>query len=123
VQSAVPREVRELAVTRTEIFSGPMPSPAACKGYEEILPGFTDRALVLAEKAQNADIADRRRSDIFELCWKLVSLFVAALSVFGIFGGGIYLIVKGHDIGGYGMLAGGVALVAGALLSGKSARK
>lgn len=35
---------------RTELFQGPVPSPAALRVYEEIQPGFAERLIALGER-------------------------------------------------------------------------
>lgn len=123
VAKTVPLVVQQFSIERTEIFSGPIPSPVSCKGYEEILPGFTSRALAIAEKAQDADIAAGKRSDNYLILWKVASLFVALVISMLIVGGSIFLIYLGKDVQGFGVLVGGVATILGIILTNKVANK
>lgn len=51
-------EVKEaLMVIRSEMYSGPIPSPEALARYEEIQPGAADRILKMAEKQQEHRMA------------------------------------------------------------------
>jgi len=43
-------------------YSGPLPPPAAIKGYEEVLPGAADRILVMAEENQKHQIATQTKN-------------------------------------------------------------
>lgn len=123
VANTVPQVIQQISVERTEIFSGPIPSPLACKGYEEILPGFTSRALAIAEKAQNADIKSAKRSDDYLLLWKIASLLVALIISVLIVGGSIFLIYLGKNTEGFSVLVSGVATIIGIILSNKAKNK
>lgn len=111
--------VRQVSIERTEIFSGPIPAPAACAQYEQVLPGFTDRALAMAEKAQQSDIAARNKGINFTLIWRMSGLVMAFLLAVLIVGGGIFLLYLGKNIEGYSLLvSAGVGIVL-AIRSGK----
>ncbi len=120
VAQTVPIAVRQIAIERTEIFSGPIPSPSACKQYEEILPGFTDRAVSIAEKAQNADIESRTRGDRYLLFWRSLSVMLAAGIAIIVIGGAIFLLNQGKDIAGFTVLVGGVATIITAIRKSQS---
>lgn len=45
---------------RGALWQGPFPPPAAMEHYERILPGFFERTLSMAERAQSAEIEQAR---------------------------------------------------------------
>jgi uncharacterized membrane protein len=122
IARSVPQVVRKIAIERTEIFSGPIPSPSACEGYEKVLPGFTERAMSMAEKAQDSDIANTKRSDHFTLYWRLTSLLVAFFLAGGVIGGSILLLFHDKNIAGFSVLIGGVATMIATVLSNKKSK-
>ena len=74
--------VRE--VTTMVAMSGPLPPPAIAREYEEICPGFVDRSLRMAEKAQDAaidDVRDTRRKNQFYRLFGMVCAAVLSLSL------------------------------------------
>lgn len=114
--------VRQLSIEKTEIFSGPIPSPSACREYEQILPGFTERAVSMAEKAQNSDVQSRERSDRYLLIWRMTSILLSFTLALIIVGGAIGLIYFDKTIHGYVILVGSVAGVITAMRKGKSSK-
>lgn len=57
ILEAVPKDKKEmveraLTVIRSEIYSGPIPSPESFEKYEKVLPGAADRILKMAERQQ-----------------------------------------------------------------------
>jgi len=44
----------------SEAFQGPVPHPKHAEAYENICPGFLERSLAIAEKAQTANIENSR---------------------------------------------------------------
>lgn len=123
VSRTVVPAVRKLSIERTEIFSGPIPSPPACRDYEVILPGFTERAVAMAERAQDSDIQSRVRSDRFLLIWRLTSILLAFLIAVIVVGGGITLLFFDKNIAGYSVLLGGVAAIIAAMRQGQNPRR
>lgn len=113
----VPDAIRRIAVERTEIFSGPIPAPSACRDYEQVLPGFTDRALRLAENAQAADAEARSRADRFELAWRICSLVAALLLAGGVILAGTILLLRDKNLAGFGILLTGLSTIITALLT------
>ena len=74
--------VRE--VTTMVSMSGPLPPPAIARQYEELCPGFVDRSLRMAEKAQDAaidDVRDTRRKNQFYRLFGMVCAAVLSLSL------------------------------------------
>lgn len=64
------REVIEI-ISQRESHSGPLPSPAQLKAYDEVLPGLAERIVQLTEKEQThrhttVDFITRRESRIRE---------------------------------------------------------
>lgn len=115
--------VRKLSIERTEIFSGPIPSPPACRDYEVILPGFTERAVAMAERSQDSDIQARIRGDRFLLIWRLTSIFLAFFIAMIVVGGGITLLFFDKNIAGYSVLIGGVAAIITAMRQGQNPKR
>lgn len=119
---SVPTAIRQIAVEKTEIFSGPIPSPAACEGYENVLSGFTDRALKIAEKAQDADIAAAKRKDLYLLAWGVLSLLVAFALAGGVIAGGVYLLANDKNVAGFSILISGLSTMILAVIARRSAK-
>lgn len=115
--------VRKLSIERTEIFSGPIPPPNACREYEGVLPGFTERAVAMAERAQESDIQARSRGDRFLLIWRLTSILLAFLIAVIVIGGGITLLFFDKNIAGYSVLIGGVAAIITAMRHGQNPKR
>ena len=111
VQEIVRREVGQLVVRQHVSISGPLPVAVEAERYEKLLPGFTDRFVKIAEKAQDDDIASRKREDVFSLIWSLATLFVAFLITGGALAGGVYLIAQGKEVAGYASLIGAGGLI------------
>ncbi len=108
-------------MVRTEIFSGPLPSPDNFQKYNEILPGAAERILKMAEQqgshrrelekaAITHDIKQSKRGSIFAF-----SLGVLAIVA------GFILLLLGKDIYGLGAMISGIApiLIAFIYQSGK----
>ena len=115
--------VRRLSIERTEIFSGPIPQPNACREYEGVLPGFTERAVAMAERAQDSDIQSRLRADRYTLIWRLTSILLAFLIAVIVVGGGIALLFFDKNIAGYSVLIGGVAGIIVAMRTGQNPKR
>jgi len=120
VSKNVPTVVRQLSIEKTEIFSGPIPSPNSCSEYEKVLPGFTERAVTMAEKAQDAHIRSETKSTRYLLVWRLSSLFLAFVLAATVIGGGIALLFYDKNIAGYSVLIGGVAAIITAMRHGQT---
>jgi len=79
----------QLAVTRQEMFSGPMPHPDILARYDEIVPGAAERILVMAENQAKhrqeieklvvqSKVNDSKRGLNYGFIISLAFLFVAA---------------------------------------------
>lgn len=103
---------------RIQGYSAPIPPPGMVREYEEMHPGFLDRWMRTVEKEQTHDhaISDK----ILEVQTSLEKRGQACAFVIGVLGlgGGIYLFLTGHDVGG-GLVVGGtlVSLVTAFLKS------
>jgi uncharacterized membrane protein len=87
-------KTRIIQKVESEYFSGPLPSPAIMKQYEEILPGSAERILKMAEKQSDHRMA--LESAIIPKQQKESSrgqLFAFVLSL-ALIGGGIWAIIK-----------------------------
>jgi len=77
--------VRE--VTTMVSMSGPLPPPAIAREYEEICPGFVDRSLRMAEKAQDASIEavrdERDQNQFYRLFGMACAAILSGLLVIG----------------------------------------
>jgi len=116
ISQTVPQTIRQIAVEKTEIFSGPIPSPNDCESYEKVLPGFTERALSIAEKAQQAEMGDRKRADFLLFTWRMASVFFVFLLCASVVGGSIWLLGQNKNIAGFGVLLAGLATLVAAIL-------
>lgn len=103
-----------------QITRSPYPPPEDCQKYEEILPGFTDRVLNIAETAQRADIQSRKRADNYTLIWRLTSVILAFLLASLTIGGAIFLLNADKKIAGLSVLITAVAGIVVALLGKKN---
>lgn len=123
VALSVPTVIRQVAVEKTEIFSGPIPAPSACKEYEEILPGFTDRALKIAENAQKDDTEARKRGDNYLLLYRGASLLVVFILAVAVIGASVYLLMQGKSLAGFGILLTGIVTMITAVVARKNEAK
>jgi len=72
-------ESLEVYISHHESFSGYMPHPKHLAMYEEILPGFAERALSMAEKSQDGfldDIKAERRIETTSLYFGFASFII-----------------------------------------------
>ena len=91
----------EVAHLEMEMRSGPLPESSELDALERIMPGATDRVFSMAEgHATNSWHNDRSKRIL-----ALLGLLGAWILAVAVLGGGVYLLVNGHDIGGYGLLA------------------
>lgn len=119
----LPGAIQRLAVQRTEIFSGPIPKPEHCEHYERIHPGFTDRVLTIAEKAQRNDEQAHRRADWFQLIWRIFAMICFLLLVSGIIASCVWLLAKDKSLEGFGVLLTGIAGIIWAIHGQKSEKQ
>jgi uncharacterized membrane protein len=127
VLEKLPKEERDkilqMAVLSTsELFVGPLPPPQLFQAYEKAFPGS---AKIILEMAQ-AEQKHRHSLDRAEVMTERLGLGATLVLGLPIVIGGIHLINVGRDVAGLGIIAGGIATVAGALFytqSRKSRRR
>lgn len=101
----------DLTLTQKEILVGPVPDPETLLKYESIKPGFSDRLMVMAEKEQNARIAQNER--LIDLEFKEANtrrwgLFFGLLSVVFVIALSFYSFWLGYPTQGASIVVGGV---------------
>jgi len=105
-----------------EHFSGPLPRPDHCEKYEELLPGFTDRSLKIAENAQADTSRMFKRRDwmsfISRMSGQIFAFSLMALFLVGAF----FLFKEGKNGPGWAAMIAGFVTISLAFLS-KSKRK
>jgi uncharacterized membrane protein len=107
-------------VIQQQSFIGPIPPPQIMEAYERILPGSADRILRMAEKQ-----SDHRQGLERQVVAGNVSAqtrgqrYAGGLSAL-LFGGGIYLLANGIQIGGLSTLALAVAGIVSTFIYGRS---
>jgi uncharacterized membrane protein len=117
LERILPQAIDTVVEHRTEIFSGPLPHPDNCRQYEDILPGFTDRALKLAENAQATERSAIQRRDWFQF----LNRFVGTAAAFIVVAGGMLmayvLLNQGHDLAGISAMIVSLATLAGSFIA------
>ncbi|HLA85096.1 MAG TPA: DUF2335 domain-containing protein [Thermoguttaceae bacterium] len=104
-------------------FSGPIPSPADLKAYNEIEPGLADRIVKMAEaQSQHRQSLESQViiSDIRRSWGGLIAGFIVAMT--GLVGG-IFLIHQGHDSAGVALVGTSLASIIGVFVYGTHSRK
>ena len=114
---------KQLLVSRSESYSGPLPPPHVLKGYEEILPGMADRVMTLVEKQS----AHRQyiesiaiKSGAQDSKWGIRFAFI--ISIFAIACGSL-LIYFGKEIGGSVIGGGALSSLVGVFIYGSRQRR
>jgi uncharacterized membrane protein len=93
------------------LYSGPLPPADETAKYEAVMPGFTDRWVVMAEKEQLATHATTKRRDVLSFLHSLSALLVAGSLCFLLIGGGLWLINGGKSLQGFTSIGSAAALV------------
>lgn len=98
-------------------YSGPVPPPEIMEKLDKILPGSAERIFIMAEKEQEAVIADREQTQNREdrrlknaYTENLTALWMAFIICLVFVGCGTYLVINGHENTGLALL--GTTLVA-----------
>ena len=89
----------------TEIFSGPIPSPAILQGYAELDHSYPDRILKMAEMHVNADVNRKNKETIAIARGQWFSFVIA---IFGILSA-IFFVLKGLSGVAISAILGGIA--------------
>jgi uncharacterized membrane protein len=115
----LPEQTVELVireVTTMVAMSGPLPPPTQTREYEAISPGFTDRSLKLAERAQEAaieaEIDERDKNQFYRILGLSYAAFLVALLIIG----GVVIAVLVNPYVGAGTAVAGVVASAVAML-------
>ncbi len=118
-----PLETKAQLVTAMFSMTGPLPPPALAREYEDICPGFVDRSLRIAEKAQDAAIEaaqdERRKNQIY----RLIGMICAAILSFSLIMAGTYIAVNANVyIGALTALVSFIGSVVVAFINGRPLR-
>ncbi len=118
-----PLETKAQLVTTMVSMTGPLPPPAIAREYEEICPGFVDRSLRMAEKAQDAAIEaaqdERRKNQLY----RLIGMICAAILSFSLIMAGAYIAVyENVYVGAFTALASFIGSVVVAFINGRPLR-
>ena len=100
-----------------------LPPPKELKEYEEILPGITERLLTAFEKQQEHRFALEKNAVFTGSKRALRGQFFAFILCLLIIGTGFYLILKGKNIQGYGMVITALATLVTSFIYGKQENK
>lgn len=116
------KENQSLVIQQVEQYSGLIPHPNIVERYEELCSGATDRILKIAEsevksrqelehkeqenihKIRLEEMKLKQRVNIFS--WIFIVVFVIVILVLG-----AVLIYLNKDIGGYGTIISGIAII------------
>ena len=82
LQKQLPQIVQSTSVQEQSVHIGPLPPADEARKYQELLPGFMDRTLALAEGLQKADIKITKRVQIFQAMHSYSALLIAGGIVF-----------------------------------------
>lgn len=109
-------------IIRASLTEGPLPPAHALQEYENVLPGLADRIVAMAEKEQihQHEIEQRGlEGDINEA--RLGQIFALVIGLFTVFAGA-YAGIKGAEITGSFIGAGGVAGLVTAFIYGRKGK-
>ncbi len=107
-------------VVQQQSFAGPIPPPQVMEAYERTLPGSADRILKMAEEQSQ----HRQRLEQQVVAKNLTAQARGQHYAFGLsallFGGSIYLLANGIQIGGLSTLVLAVAGIVSTFIYGRS---
>lgn len=107
-------------VVQQQSFAGPIPPPQVLEAYERTLPGSADRILKMAEEQSQ----HRQRLEQQVVAKNLTAQARGQHYAFGLsallFGGSIYLLANGIQIGGLSTLVLAVAGIVSTFIYGRS---
>ena len=112
-----------IAHSRTEVYSGPIPSPALLKQYDEIDPGRARRILALAEEQSRHRMGLEKKvigSDIWRSWAGLVCGFIVALVGFGL---AAFAVHHRQPVAASTIVLGEVGCLVWAFISGTNSRR
>lgn len=114
----------QFIASQVSYWSGPTPSPDVLREYEQILPGAADRMIALAERqSDHRQKLESRALDNGHTRALLGSVFGFIIGLAGV-GGGVFLAINDQELGGYAIVLGTVATLAGVFVYGRGqARK
>ncbi len=92
------------AINHSEISHGPLPHPEILRAYGSINPDFPERILVMAENQAAHRQSLEKWTVKFDILSSYIGLFFAFIIVMTTLGGGIYLILSGHNVYGLGSI-------------------
>ncbi len=117
----ITRELRELSLSSQ--FSGPLPPPSLLKAYNDVVPGLAERIVAQAESQTQHRMQLEKtvvESDITRANWGLGLGFIVATAFLG---GGIYLILNGHEASGTTIAISSTVALAYIFVYGSNSRK
>ena len=79
LERQIPSLVHQIVVEQT--YSGPLPPAEETGRYEQVLPGFTDRWVKMAEIEQRTRHETSRRRDWMNFCYSMGALLSASVLV------------------------------------------
>lgn len=106
-------------VQQHQTFSGPIPPPEMLERYEKLVPGAANRILTMAEaqSSHRRDLEGRViRGNVRSQTMGQVLAFILCSELFG---GSIYLLANGREIGGLTTLVTAVAGFVGVFVYGR----
>lgn len=107
-------------VTMMVSMSGPLPPPAIAREFEQLCPGYVDRSLALAEKAQAASIEAQRDERDKNQFYRVFGMACAVLILAILVGGGIAIAIKANVyVGSFTALSGVVASAVALFINGR----
>lgn len=107
-------------VIQQQSFAGPIPPPQIMEAYERILPGSADRILKMAEKQSDHRQGLENQVVAGNLAAQVRGQRYAGGLCALLFGGSIYLLSNGIQIGGLSTLALAVAGIVSTFIYGRS---
>jgi len=114
VEKSVSQKLHQIEVHSE--YSGPMPLPEHCRVYEELLPGFTDRALKLAEKQQEDQTSALKRRDNLLFISRFAGQIIAGGLTTLFICGGVFLFYHDKDAAAWTTMMGGMAMIVSAFV-------
>jgi uncharacterized membrane protein len=71
-----------VGIMTASTFQGPLPSPEALRGFEDVLPGAAERIIAMAEKEQEARLKTDKKIITANIAMMTLGILAALISLF-----------------------------------------
>jgi uncharacterized membrane protein len=104
-------------------FHGPVPPPHILEGYKNVIHDAPERILRMAEKEQSGRLFRENKALNMEFASRFFGQVMAFLVVISGMAGGVFLVMKGNDFGGFTSMLGPLGIIAGLFVYDRKRKK